>query len=285
MDDESLVAGPGEYLDPGYDRQSPGGDNLLLDFARAETDLWTSWGESVRAEVGGDEEAGVLWVDSGSASVFGNPVLWTRPIAEAAAGEMVRRQAEVFSRRSGGPYLLYSAFPTPDLSEHGLQPVGHPPFMVRVPGLAAETRPTAAGLSVTRVETPEQLDDFERTFVEAYAVPDLLPWTPGVFIGRQLTDRPRWNLFVGYADGAPVATSAAFVTEHAIDVTLVACRPEVRGRGFGRALTEAAANVDRSKPALLLASDDGQPVYRSMGFRSMTRFSLWIGLREWASSS
>ena len=278
------MADPGEYLDPGYDRQTPGGDNLLLDFARAETDLWTSWGEAVRAEVGGDEEAGVLWVDSGSASVFGNPVLWTRPVTPATTGEMVRRQAEVFSRRSGAPYLLYSAFPTPDLSEYGLQPVGHPPFMVRAPGTATVTRPNAAGFSVTRVETPEQLDGFERTFVEAYPVPDLLPWSPGVFMGRQLIEHPCWNLFVGHADGTPVATSAAFVTEHAIDITLVACRPEVRGRGYGGALTEAAANVDRSKPALLLASDDGQSVYRSMGFWPMTRFSLWIGQRESTSS-
>lgn len=85
MDDESLIADAGEYLDPGYDRKTPGGDNLLLDFARAETELWTSWGQSVEAQVGGDEEAGVLWVDSGSASVFGNPVLWTRPVSTLAA--------------------------------------------------------------------------------------------------------------------------------------------------------------------------------------------------------
>jgi hypothetical protein len=65
MDDASLVADSDEYLEPGYDRQTPDGDNLLLDFARAEIELWTSWGASVDAEVGGDEEAGGLWVASG----------------------------------------------------------------------------------------------------------------------------------------------------------------------------------------------------------------------------
>jgi GNAT superfamily N-acetyltransferase len=279
MDDESLAAEAGEYLDPGYDRQTPGGDNLLIDFARAEKELWSSWGESVEAEVGGDEDAGVLWVDSGSASVFGNPVLWTRPVSRAEASELVQRQAEVFSRRSGAPYLLYSAFPTPDLSAYGLQPVGHPPCMVRVPGLAAGSPLAPSGLSVRRVESLEQLNDFERTLVEAYPIPDLLPWSPGVFLGSKLTAHPRWHLFVGCFDGIPVATAAAYVTEHAVDVTLVTCLPEMRGRGFGRAVTQAAADVDRSKPALLLASDDGQPVYRAMGFRALTRFSLWIGTR------
>ncbi len=74
-----------------------------------------------------DEDAGVLWVDSGSASIFENPVLWTRPVSPAEAGKMVRRQTEALSQRSGAPYRLYRAFPPPDLSEYGLQPAGHPP--------------------------------------------------------------------------------------------------------------------------------------------------------------
>ena len=44
MDESSLAADEGEYLDPGYDPQTPDGDNQLLDFVRAETALWTSWG-------------------------------------------------------------------------------------------------------------------------------------------------------------------------------------------------------------------------------------------------
>lgn len=279
MDDGSLVAESAEYLDPGYDVKTPGGDNLLFDFARAEIGLWTSWGKSVDAVVGGDQEAGVLWVDSGSATVFGNPVLWTRPVSTTAAGDIVRRQAAVFSQRAGAPYLLYSAFPTPDLREFGLQPVGHPPCMVRVPGLAAQTRPEAPGLTVVLVTSLEQLDDFERTFLEAYPVEDLLPWASGAFMGRELIQHQSWRLLVGYLEGEPVATSAAFITEDAIDVSLVSCRAAMRGRGFGRALTQAAADVDQTKPALLLSSDDGQPVYRSLGFRAISRFSLWIGSR------
>lgn len=39
MDDESLIADPGGYLDAGYDRQTPEGNNLLVDFAMVETEL------------------------------------------------------------------------------------------------------------------------------------------------------------------------------------------------------------------------------------------------------
>jgi ribosomal protein S18 acetylase RimI-like enzyme len=278
LDAASLAAEEGEYLDPGYDAQTPDGDNLLLDFCRAEVQLWTSWGEALDA-VNGREEDGTVWVDAGSASVFGNPVLWTRPLDGSAAEAAVARQAEVFGQRPGGAYLLYSAYPTPDLSRFGLQPVGHPPCMVRVPENPAPQLASPAGLDVRRAESNDVLADFERTLVEAYPIPDLMPWRPGVFMGERLLNDPRWRIFVGYSEGEAVATAAAYVSDHAVDVTLVTCRKEVRGRGFGRAVTQAAVDTDRAKPAMLLASDDGQPVYRSMGFRTVTRFTLWVGPR------
>ncbi len=151
LDEASLVAGEGEYLDPGYDRQTPDGDNLLTDFCRADVELWTSWGDAIGAECGAGEDDGTVWVDSGSASVFGNPVLWTRPMDDASAEQAVEHQAAAFARRDGGAYLLYSAYPTPNLTRFGLQPVGHPPCMVRVPEVVRNERPTAVGLDVQRV--------------------------------------------------------------------------------------------------------------------------------------
>lgn len=279
LEASSLAAGEGEYLDPGYDDQTPDGDNLLLDFGRAERQLWTSWGASVGASIGGEEAAGATWVDSGSGSVFGNPVIWSRPVEAEGVAHLVRRQAEFFAARPGGPYLLYSLFPTPNLRRLGLDPVGHPPCMVRFPGLADAARPIPDGLTVQQAQTLEHLDHFEQVLLEAYPVPDLLPWRRGAFVGPSLLDHPAWNVFVGYHRGLPVATAASYATDHVVDVTLVTCRPQYRGRGFGGAVTEAAVDVDPSKPAMLIASDDGQPVYRSMGFRPITRFTLWIGHR------
>jgi ribosomal protein S18 acetylase RimI-like enzyme len=282
LEASSLAADEGEYLDPGYDPQTPDGDNLLLDFGRAERALWTSWGTSMDATVANDDEAGATWVDSGSPSVFGNPVVWTRPVDHAAAKRLLERINADFARRAGGPFLLYSVFPTPDLRPMGMDPVGHPPCMVRMPQPSALTPPD--GLTIARVTNPQQLADFERVLVEAYPVSDLIPWRGGCFMNKLLLAHNRWHLFVGYVDSLPVATAASFVSDQVVDVTLVTCRPEFRGRGIGRAVTQAAVDADTTKPALLIASDDGQPVYRSMGFRSLTRFTLWVGHRPQATS-
>ena len=278
MDESSLAAPDGEYLDPGYDPQTPDGDNLLLDFVRAETELWTSWGQAMAAEIGRDAASGALWIDSGCPSVFGNPVLWPRPVTPQTAATIVKGMHHTYSARDGGAYLVYSPFPTPDLSGLGLKPVGHPPCMARMPG-AVEDASRMDTLDVRRITDLSGLDDFERTLVEAYPISEADPWRRGVMMGSALLDDPRWHLLVGYLNGEPAATSAAYITNHAVDVTLVSTRPEHRGRGIGRAITAAAVQADIAKPAILLASDDGQSVYRSLGFASICRFTLWVGQR------
>jgi hypothetical protein len=51
----------------------------------------------------------------------------------------------------------------------------------------------------------------------------------------------------------------------------------VRGRGFGAAVTWAATLADPAKPAVLIASDPGRPVYERMGYLRLMRLTMWGG--------
>ena len=115
-------------------------------------------------------------------SVFGNPVIWARPVDSDHASDLVSGMRATYAKRSGGPFLLYSPFPTPNLTSLGVSPVGHPPCMVRMPGVGDVT-PDADGLNVRRVNDQEGLDDFERTLVEAYPIDEVQPWRRGVMMG------------------------------------------------------------------------------------------------------
>jgi GNAT superfamily N-acetyltransferase len=55
--------------------------------------------------------------------------------------------------------------------------------------------------------------------------------------------------------------------------------PSARGKGYGGALTAAATAAARDLPAVLQASDDGQPVYAHLGFQSDTPCALWFTSR------
>ena len=59
---------------------------------------------------------------------------------------------------------------------------------------------------------------------------------------------------------------------------------DLRGRGLGAADTWAATMADPTLPAMLIASDLGRPVYERMGYLRLTRFALWLGPRDGATS-
>ena len=278
--DHELAADEGEYLDPGYDAGTPEGDNLLNDFCRAEVEGWRRWAVAAAGRHGFDPDLGVSWADTGCPSVFGNPSHWSRPIDVDQAAAVVASLSANYGRATGGSYVVFSAFPTPDLRGLGMRAVGHPPLMVRAAGQPVDVEHPNLSLRIERASTTQQLLDFERTIIEAFPVEELLPWQPGSFVPAGLLDDNAWNLLVGYDDdGRPVATSAAFVADQVVDVTWVSCRSENRRRGFGEAMTWAATLVDPTKPAMLIASDDGLPLYQRMGFVTLVRLTLWIGSR------
>src|SRR4051812_23707891 len=83
-----------------------------------------------RSSMRGDD----VWAsDSESRNPFPNSATLTRPLAIDRAAEVVERVRSFFEERRGGPWLLWSAWDTPDLTRFGLQLAGRPPLMVREP--------------------------------------------------------------------------------------------------------------------------------------------------------
>jgi GNAT superfamily N-acetyltransferase len=147
--------------------------------------------------------------------------------------------------------------------------MGHPPFMFR-PALAPPDG-WEAGLELREVTDAEGLTTFFRTITEAYPMPadDSALNRPDVLGGAI-------RLWVGFEDGRPVGTAGTFVGHGTNDVEWVSVYEADRGKGYGAALTYAATLADPTLPAVLIASDPGQPVYERMGYVRLTRLNLWF---------
>jgi hypothetical protein len=261
-------------LETGWNHTTPDGDNLVLDTGRTMVAAYYELARSRPARVERRDHLGLQMTDSGSRSPFGNQAHLLRPLAGPdEAGELATELAAFYNQVDGGPYLMFSSWHTGDLRSHGLTLAGHPPLMV-CPDVAAAAAPP--GVVVRRVANRAQLDDFERTLVEAYPAHELSPWAPSCFFSPEVLETG-WRLYVAYDDERPVATAAGWTGERLTLVEMVATRPQCRGRGVGAAVTAAAAAGDR--PAVLLASDDGRPVYTRLGFVPVMRFTLWVGTR------
>lgn len=263
------------HLETGRSSRTPVGDNLVADHATAEARGFAALARSIGGRVVHEPALGLHLTDIGSPSPYGNVVHLSSPLDVSSVDEVLGVVRAFFADAPGGRFLLFSSFPTPDLSSSGLTLAGHPPVMVRPP--APVPRPVS-GLRIERVRTADDVAVFEQTLAEAYPIDDLLPFGahPRMF-GDALADDPTWELWLGFDDDRAVATAATNKAAGLQVVEFVSVHPDVRGRGFGRDITTACVSPDHV--TTLVASDDGRSTYEGLGFLSILRQDLWIGAR------
>ncbi|HUR72638.1 MAG TPA: GNAT family N-acetyltransferase [Sporichthya sp.] len=253
-----------EHLTHGWEPDLGGADTILRAFVLSTAEV-TAW---IAEQVGGRAQRwdDVAAVDTQSPVLFDNYALLLTPPPYTDLEDVIGRLIAFYPpERHWG---LLSVWPTPDLTGHGLALMGHPPFMTRAPGGAAPPQPP--GLRIVEATDATTLADALMLLGAAFGMQ---------FEGTPLGD-PRvlggpLRVWVGYADGRPVATATARIGHGIVDVEAVATAPDCRGRGFGEALTWAATLADPALPAVLYSSDAGYPTYQRMGYLSQFRFTLW----------
>lgn len=86
--------------------------------------------------------------------------------------------------------------------------------------------------------------------------------------------------FVGYVDNLPVATAATVLAGGVVGVYSVGTLPLYRKRGYAEALMRQALSVVRQKTGIeqtvLQATPSGVRMYQQMGYRKITKFSVYI---------
>ena len=87
------------------------------------------------------------------------------------------------------------------------------------------------------------------------------------------------QMYTGFLDGEPVATSALFMSNHVAGVYNVATLNAYRRRGFGEAMTWHAVREGAAAGcgmASLQASEMGRPIYERMGFRLVAGYKTYL---------
>jgi Acetyltransferase (GNAT) domain len=263
----SLLPDHDEHLTDGWEAGLAPADSLIRQAVLVHCSFAVNAARRIgRPWLEDDDVAAGYTIERGQ---LGNWVVLKRPSVDHAA--VVDRLSRLFA--PSAPYLMVSAWPSPDLRPLGLGLVGHPPLMLRPPGPPLDQRWTACTLRW--VVGGQGVVDAERVLVEGYPLPELQPLQPGSALdSRLLADDTR--LVVAYDGDEPVATAAA---HSACGVTLVenvATLPAARGKGAGTAVTAAATTAFAGQPAVLIASDAGQPIYQRLGYLRVERWTAWL---------
>ena len=189
-----------------------------------------------------------------------------RPMDGPAFEDALERIRGFFTGPGGG-FQIWSLWTTPDLSDRGFE-LFHSPAMI-LPS-DAEPGPAPAELRIAEVDDGAGVAAVEALWIESF---ELVGSTPDAIVDERAL--AAWRLWLGSVDDRPVAVSAAHASDGHVGIYGVVTAPDVRGRGYGEAMTWAAATSEPGMPAALQASALGRPVYERMGFRTLADFTVW----------
>ena len=227
-------------------------------------------------------EFGVAWVDSGLPDGIFNFVYRAPLDADALAAGATRVRAH-FERRGVVFHWRVGLRDEPAglatiLTGNGLGLDEQEPGMGLVLDTPLPPGDDVPGLTVRPVTDDQLLWQWMRTWgcgapdhvIELWhRVYSALPYGPGGPL----------RMFVGFLDDEPVSTVFLRVGADAGAVHYVVTRPEFRGRGIGRAMTELAVREAQAAGcglAVLSASDDGVRIYQRLGFREQCQVGTYI---------
>lgn len=198
------------------------------------------------------------------------------PLDDTAAAEALPEAIAEIESLGISPGVLYRDGRAPACAETarvlGLTAEEVEPAMaVSADDLAAVEVPE---LQLVRVATPDGLAQALAVAVAGFGIPAeiLAP-----LYGLELDTFEGMAVYLGRVDGRDVSTSVGFRLGDTVGIFNVATPPEHRGRGYGAALTAAAARegfAAGADLAWLQSSPLGLPVYRRLGFREVETYVL-----------
>jgi ribosomal protein S18 acetylase RimI-like enzyme len=160
-------------------------------------------------------------------------------------------------------------------ADFGLRAISHPPGM-----FAPELAPVHGLLPPLEIE-PVSTASHQRAFAEITALSFEIPYP----VADAVYAQPHaWNGdyrgIVGLAEGRVVAIAATVETKDAIGIYSLATHPAYRRHGYGEALLrEAVVEAQRRTGArgiVLQSTEAGHALYRRLGFRDVTRFTVYL---------
>ncbi len=213
---------------------------------------------------------------------YGNCVMTLGPSATQDPERALALSNEFFGRM-GRAYTVWirehvDANLEKVLLESGLSSFADLPGMVQEAPSAVH--PLADGVRVELVDDADTAAALAAVESAGYATMGIpAENTERVFSMPERIINPHTIAALGYLENRPVAAALAILSHGIAGLVWVATCPEARGRGLGEACTRLAGNRAfelGARCTVLQASEQGEPIYRRMGYREITRYRWFV---------
>lgn len=219
---------------------------------------------------------------------FGNVAMALGPESPRQPAALLEEAARFFARRQRG-YTLWTRSHLDTALDAaaeaaGLRALPGPPGMLLDAPLP-ET-PLAPDARLGMVRDVAGVRHFASVSARAYAPIGMPPEaTTRIFSSPERVLRPHVLSVLAWLDDTPVAAAQAILSHGIAGIYWVGTAPEARKRGLAEACTRRVGNVafeHGARCVVLQASQQGEPIYRRMGYREICRYAWWVRLAETA---
>jgi predicted GNAT family acetyltransferase len=235
----------------------------------------TTWHLMADPNLGMLEQDGILCAGTGGAVPYCNQaIVFAEPADPSAA---VDAAITFFEERS-----LRFAIQVPHGSKvltviagHGLIETGILPFMILDPMEDSGWREPPAELEVSPARDAHDIEEINEILNVTFGMPMDSVRT---FRLERFLENDDVNMFIGRVDGKAVTTATSVVIGKTAGIFQVGTIEQHRGKGFGEVMTarsvQAAAHAG-ARIAFLQASNSGFPIYKRMGFQTVTSHTMF----------
>jgi GNAT superfamily N-acetyltransferase len=148
------------------------------------------------------------------------------------------------------------------------------PVMVR-PADGTGPLPADPRVRVAPAADAATLAQAERVIVDGFPQRALQPYRPGRSLPPLTLTTPGWRTWLAYRGGEPAAACCTYDDGAVLGVYWLATLPEHRSHGLGRAVMATALAACPTRPAALITSAAGEPLYSSLGFQAVSEAALY----------
>jgi GNAT superfamily N-acetyltransferase len=246
--------------------------------ARADQNYYEVFRRLAASIDGGEacERDGVLIINTGLPVAMFNLAFVTRPPSDPASA--IGRAVSYFDECEL-PFVVRVRAGLHEASERAAEACGLP-YRDTVPGMVladvSRVPDSPAVLDIRAVRDRPALEEHLSILAESFHMPIELARQ---LLGERILGLLDAEFYIGYVDGAAVASSALVATDRVAGVWNVGCLPSHRNRGFGEAMTWHAVRRGAALGCVianLQASEMGQPIYTRMGFEVVAGYRTFV---------
>jgi ribosomal protein S18 acetylase RimI-like enzyme len=257
-------------------------DELLTALESNMAAFWSAYGRGNGCTL--QSTSDVVWFYTGIHVALFNGVISAKMKYDDVKATVDSLQSKIDER--GAPALWWlGPQSTPEnlgalLEQHGLQRAGETPGMAADLAMVNSMTKVIENFMIEKVSNVEMQALWARIAAIGTGFSDTAT-TEMAQLEATLTDSQykTQHRYIGFLDGAPVATSAMVLDSGVAGIYAVATIPEARRKGIGEIMTVMPLLEARQigyRVGILQASSMGYPIYKRIGFKDVCKFNIYL---------